>query len=78
MKTYRITENEIKGMKVLATGYKAFKNDWTSKHGNYSYADENGEVLNSIHKVDGELIMCENGLHFSHNPLDCFKYYEKV
>ena len=44
MKTYQITEKEIKGMPVLATGYKGFNNDWTSSYGGYDYKNANGEV----------------------------------
>ena len=58
MKTYRITEKEIKGMKPKAVGYKIFRNDWTSNQG-YDYKDENGNVLGTIHKVDGELAECQ-------------------
>ena len=32
METKRISEKEIEGMPVLATGYKMFKNDWTKKY----------------------------------------------
>lgn len=33
MNTYRISEEEIKDMPVLATGYKVFYNEWTSNMG---------------------------------------------
>ena len=77
MKTYRITEKEIEGMKPLAVGYKIFKPDWKANNG-YCYADENGNVLNSIHTVDGYIYMCKWGLHFSKKPQDCFNFYESV
>lgn len=77
MKTYRITEKEIEGMKPLAVGYKIFKPDWKSKNG-YCYADENGEVLNTIHTVDGNITECRWGLHFSKKPQDCFNFFESV
>ena len=77
MKTYRITEKEIEGMKPLAVGYKIFKPDWKANNG-YCYADENGEVLDSIHTVDGEISECKWGLHFSKKPQDCFNFYESV
>ena len=78
MKTYQITENEIKGMPVLATGYKIFNNDWTTKKGTYDYKNKDGEVLNTIHKVDGKLSECNWGLHFSKLPHNCFNFYESV
>lgn len=49
MKTYRISKEEIKGLPVLAVGYKIFKNDWTSKNG-YDYKDEAGNE----HKKNGK------------------------
>ena len=78
MKTYRITEEDIKGLKPVATGYKMFKNDWTTKHGNYDYKDESGNVVGTIHKVDGNLSECEWGLHFSKLPHECFNFYNPV
>ena len=78
MKTFRITENEIKDMKPVAVGYKIFRNDWTAKSNGYDYKDENGNVLNTIHKVDSDIKQCDWGLHFSERPLDCFKFYESV
>jgi hypothetical protein len=78
METKRISEKEIEGMPVLATGYKMFKNDWTTKHGKYDYKDEKGNVLGSIHKVEGDLEECACGLHFSKLPHDCFNFYESV
>ena len=78
MRTYRISEEEIKGLKPVAVGYKIFKNDWTSKYGDYDYKDENGNVVGTIHKVDGDIKECEWGLHFSIKPQDCFNFYECV
>lgn len=40
MKTYRISEEEIKGLNPVVVGYKIFNNDWTTKNGNYDYKDE--------------------------------------
>lgn len=78
MKTFRITENEIKDMKPVAVGYKIFRNDWTAKSSGYDYKDENGNVLNTIHKVNGNIKECKWGLHFSLKPQDCFIFYESV
>ena len=78
MKTFRITENEIKDMKPVAVGYKIFRNDWTAKSSGYDYKDENGNVLNTIHKVNGNIKECKWGLHFSLKPQDCFNFYESV
>lgn len=78
MGTHRITEQDIVGMPVLATGYKVFQNDWTAKWDNYDYKDKNGIVLNTIHKVDGEIAECKWGLHFCEKPEDCFSFYECV
>ncbi len=78
MKTYRITEKEIEGMKPVAVGYKMFNNDFTTAHGDYDYKDENGSVVGTIHKVDGDIEECRWGLHFSKLPHDCFNFYSPV
>lgn len=77
MNTYRIDPKEIAEMEPLATGYKIFKDDWTA-YGDYPYADEKGTVEGSVHKVEGNLVHCKNGLHFCKNPVDCMKYYYAV
>lgn len=73
MKTYRITKKDIEGMKPVAVGYKIFNNDWSCN--DYCYADENGNVLGTIHKVDGDIKACQWGLHFSVKPQNCFNFY---
>ena len=78
MNTYRIDKKDLKNKKVLAEGYKVFKNDWSTKYGNYCYADENGNVVGTFHKVDGDIEECKWGLHFSKNPFHCFNFYECV
>lgn len=74
MKTYRISEKELNGAKPLAVGYKMFNNDWTAQNG-YDYKDENGNVIGTIHKVDGDIVECNWGLYFSEQPQDCFNFY---
>lgn len=78
MKTYRLKEKDIKNKPVLAVGYKVFAPGWETKHGDYCYADENGNVLNTIHTVAGDISECRWGLHFSKKPQDCFNFYESV
>ena len=78
MKTYRLTEKDIENKPVLAVGYKIFAPGWETKHCAYCYADENGNVLNTIHTVDGNIAECRWGLHFSKKPQDCFNFYESV
>ena len=77
MATYRIDPKELEGMETLAEGYKIFDEDWKG-YGEYCYADENGEVEGSAHKVDGGLEHCKNGLHFCQNPADCLKFKEPL
>lgn len=43
MRTYRITEKEIEGMKPVAIGYKIFPNNFVAK--GYDYKDENGDIV---------------------------------
>ena len=78
MNTYRISEKEIKDMQPVAVGYKMFNNGFTTKHGDYDYKDENGNVVGTIHKVDGEISECNRGLHFSKLPHECFSFYEPL
>ncbi len=78
MRTYQITEKELEQYKKVGEGYKVFKNDWTAKYGEYDYKNEQGEVLNTIHKIDGDIQECKWGLHFSKLPQDCFNFYESV
>ena len=78
MKTYRLEGKDIENKPVLAVGYKVFAPEWKTKHGDYCYADENGNVLNTIHTVDGDIAECRWGLHFSKKPQDCFNFYESV
>ena len=73
MDTYRITEKDIEGLQPLAVGYKVFKPEWKANNG-YDYKDDNGNVLGTIHKVDGNIEECKWGLHFSKNPQDCFNF----
>ena len=78
MKTYRISEKDIQGLPLLATGYKVFTHDWTAKQNGYDYKDEKGNVVGTIHKVDGDIKECQWGLHFGKQPQDCFNFYECV
>ncbi len=78
MRTYKINKKDLKNEKILSIGYKMFNNDWSTRKGNYCYADENGKVLNTIHRVDGTISECNWGLHFSKNPIHCFNFYESV
>lgn len=71
--THRISQAEIKNLPVLAEGYKIFNEDW--KCIDYCYADENGTAVGTVHKIEGELIICYNGFHFCEKLEDCFDYY---
>ena len=67
----------LEGKEPLAVGYKVF--DWAwGANGNYNYADENGEVLGSVHTVTGELSKCGWGLHFCRNAIDCMRYRDII
>lgn len=76
MKTYRINKEDLKNKEVLAEGYKIFKQGFKAR--DYCYADENGQVEGTFHKVDGNIEECKWGLHFSKNPFHCFNFYECV
>ena len=76
MKTYRINKEDLKNKEVLAEGYKIFEQGFKAR--DYCYADENGRVKGSFHKVDGSIQECKWGLHFSKNPFNCFNFYGSV
>ena len=78
MKTYQITAKEIEGFTPVAEGYKIFTHDWKAKSGGYDFKDESGNVVGTIHKVDGDIKECQWGLHFSRLPHECFNFYECV
>ena len=59
VKEITLDKKDLKNKNVLAEGYKVFKNDWSTKHGNYCYADENGNVVGTFHKVDGNIEECK-------------------
>lgn len=61
-------------MKPVATGYKIFNPGFIANQ-LYCYADNNGIAEGSIHKVAGDISICEKGLHFCKSPLECFRYY---
>ena len=46
----RISREELDGLAFVSEGYKVFNNDWTAKHNNYCYADEEGRVVGTIHR----------------------------
>lgn len=75
-RTHRISRDKLKDLPVLAEGYKIFDVDW--KCMNYCYADENGTAVGTVHKIEGELIICNNGLHFCEELEDCFEYYDPI
>lgn len=74
--THRISRDEIRDLPILAEGYKIFNEDWECNE--YCYADENGTAVGTVHKVEGELRICHNGLHFCGKLEDCFKYYDPL
>lgn len=48
-------------------GYKGFNKDFKCRDMQYEVGKE--------FKADGEIVACENGLHFCQNPFDVFDYY---
>lgn len=66
--TYIIPRNEIKNKKILATGWKMLKYNYTTTYGLYKYEES------KIYSVDRDIELCKNGLHFCENPIDCLLY----
>ena len=75
--TKRVDASFLDGKEPIAVGYKIFGWDW-SGYGGYSYADENGEVEDSVHTETGRLSKCGWGLHYCENPLDCMRYRDII
>ena len=53
---------------VTVRGYKFVTKDLKSKNGDIQW------VVNEWQKVEGQLSLCNNGLHASHTPLDSLQY----
>lgn len=66
--TYIIPRDEIKNKEILATGWKMLNYDYTTMYSSYKY--EEGK----IYSVDKDIELCQNGLHFCENPIDCLMY----
>ena len=77
MKTYEITKNEIKNLKVIAEGYKVVKYD-NSTLQNFRYGEKGESLVGKIFKVDGNINECKWGLHFSKDPANVFNFYEPL
>jgi len=51
----------------MVKGYKVFNKDWTCRNKQYSCP--------GVFEEDGELEVCEHGMHFCKVAVDCFRYY---
>ena len=79
MNTYRITRDEIKGLPILATGYKAIKWDCsTNGDSSFRYGEEGESLIGTVWEVDGDLSKCNWGLHFSKDSANVFNFYEPL
>lgn len=52
--------------------YKVFNNNWMCK--DYDFKSK-GDVVGSVHLIEGELQLCVNGFHFCRTLSNCFNYY---
>ncbi|MBT9670472.1 hypothetical protein GPK34_00275 [Secundilactobacillus kimchicus] len=50
-------------------GYKVFDEDWTCRGMHYD--------LHEVNHIDGDIEICQNGMHFCQKLEDCFRFYEK-
>lgn len=71
---------DIKGLPVLATGYKIFNSDWSPARGQQKYADSpDANITGKIYKeTDCDNVgpcLCVTGLHFCTKAIDCLRYY---
>ena len=68
-KTQYVKAEQPDGMvSVTVRGYKFVTKDLKSKNGDIQW------VVNEWQKVEGQLSLCNNGLHASHTPLDSLQY----
>ena len=65
---YIKTEQPNSMVSVTVRGYKFVTKDLKSKNGDIQW------VVNEWQKVEGQLSLCNNGLHASHTPLDSLQY----
>ena len=77
MKTYEITKEDIAGLEIIATGYKAVKYDNGTMQ-NFKYGEKGENIVGKIFKVDGDIYECKWGLHFSKDPAYVFNFYEPL
>lgn len=75
MKTYEIKKEDIKEEPVCF-GYKAVNWDCSTKVSDkFRYGEIGENLVGKCFKVDGSIIVCESGLHFSKDPADVFNFY---
>ena len=74
MKTYEIKKSDLKGLEVIATGYKAVNYDNGTQQA-FSYGEKGENLVGKIFKVDGNISECKWGLHFSKDPANVFNFY---
>lgn len=60
-------KNQYENLKVVH-GFKVFKSDWKCRDKQYSCPGKFEE--------EGELSVCDHGMHFCENVADCFSYYD--
>ena len=57
----------------MKKAYKVFENDWTCR--GYDFKDKKGNVINTIHKIEGQIKLCNHGFHYCPELNNCFNYY---
>ncbi len=78
MKTYKISKEDIKDLECLEVGYRALNYDLSPKQGAFRYGEKDENIVGNIYKVDGDITLCNWGLHSSKDPANVFNFYEPL
>ena len=77
METKEISREEIKGLEILAEGYKAIDWDGGTK-GGFKYGQPGEALVGKVFRVDGDIEECKWGLHYCEDPANVFNFYEPL
>ena len=79
MKTREITRQELEGLEFICEGYKAVNWDSSTQGNNeFKYGEQGEPLVGKAFAVDGDISICNWGLHFSKDPAYVFNFYKPL